>query len=103
MFGWLRTFIKQDPAPPVWESEPLPEGKLYRVPCGNCGEVLFYYTHTLRYGTIPIYQHALDLKGIPYDRVYKHESCRMATLPVIEACEIVDNPFIKKPKKRKTK
>lgn len=116
MINWIRNLWKSEPKPlpkPEPVSEPLPDGKLTLVPCGCCKRPLFYYTHTIPCVMSLVYQHVLNLKGekvnppegeflVRYKDVNPDKCCRYPMLPNIQDCVIVDNPFIKKKRKRRS-
>lgn len=112
MFSWLKNLWKRrwfTLSIPKPVSEPLPEGKLNLVPCGCCKRPLFYYTHTIVEGLIPIYQNALNLKGeqltttLKFKEINEEPCCKYPSPGNIQDCAIVDNPFIKKKRKRRSK
>jgi hypothetical protein len=101
-FNWLKNIVKTEPKVEIAKpkSVPLPEGKLYLIPCGCCKRPLFYYTHTIFDGLIPVYKNALNLKGeslpsvLPYGRINGAPCCKYPVPGRIQDCEIIDNPFI---------
>lgn len=101
----LSLFKCTEPEPKPFLDFPLPEGKLYKVPCGNCGKPAFYYTHNLYPEAVPVYQHVIKLDGelvspkevpVPFTEVLLEDCCGHFRLPVLCDVTIVDNPFYEK-------